>query len=151
MSFIPALEKLRSLMETDASLVSYCTTTLGKVITGHRRFKLRTEVGMDELPVALITKPSSDKTSDSCIAGTSIDLVRMYIGFFCDDLDQAQDILVMLEQLIDSAIMMDPTLTGLVEYTYPGSSANDEGMFHPVYFMVKEFHIHREVIWSDKT
>lgn len=145
MSFSDDLTYLAALLAADSGIAALFP---GKTVKVVRRYKSRTEIHVSDLPVIMITRPRVNTESGSNISGFADHTVALYCGFNCEDREQAQDLLIRMEEAVEVCIMKDPTLGGRVMYTAPGSSANDEGKWHPVYFLVKEITISKEVVWQ---
>ena len=64
----------------------------------------------------------------------------LFVGFMEDEREAAQSHLVTIEELVEQALDKledDPELSGEMVIE-PGDSANDQGHYHPVYFIAKE-------------
>ena len=61
MSILPALKQLKTTLLDDADLTAFCHTNFGKKLTIKRSFRDREEIGMDECPIILITRPSVER------------------------------------------------------------------------------------------
>jgi hypothetical protein len=144
MSFNTTLDDLKTNMEGNAALLSYCNTQFGKNHTVKRVFKRRTEVSLDELPIIMITRPEVTPGRWRPTERDYTHTVRLYCGFQCDDRELAQELLIGFEEALDAAILVfkDPNklLTGITDVD-PQDAVNDEGYFHPVYFFVKDVEI----------
>lgn len=147
-SFTEVIDNIKTTLEGNTALTTFCTTKWGKVATVLKSYRYRTEIHIDELPVILITRPSLDKTQVAL--GSKMrngdNLVRLYIGFKQDDRTKALDEMIGLEEKIDDALMVDPFRGGKAESTLPTQSANDEGPVNSIYFTVMEINIkHRRI------
>lgn len=145
MTFSDDLTYLKEMLAADLGIAALFPSKVVKVI---RRYKPRSEIHITDLPVIMITRPRMTASPDSNATGTQEHTMALYCGFHCEDRDQAQDVLIRFEEAIENAIMRDPTLGRRVSYTEPGDSANDEGKGHPVYFLVKEIKISKEIVWQ---
>jgi hypothetical protein len=137
-SFVPKLNALKIRLEGNAALQAYAADTFGKQFMVKRVFKRRVEVHTNDLPLVLMTRPSVSRTISNGVI-TKEHVVRLYIGFTQNDLEKAQDNLIELDELIDTAVMEKTALTGdLPMPVSPQGSDNDEGVYHPTYFLVKD-------------
>jgi len=136
-TFNDAIANLVTTIEGDSALSAFCLSKWGKALTVLRVYKNRTEIQLSELPIALITRPEVNKKF-LIGAREGEHRVRIYFGFQQDDRLKAQEELIEAEELIDDALLVDHTRGGKAIDTTPEASANDEGSFHPVYFMVMD-------------
>ena len=147
MSFKDVIATLKTILETDSALQAYAQSKWSKNIQVWAMFKHRTEIDLSDLPVILITRPIVEVEQENNVAFERKNTVKLYIGFQEEDRNKAQEEIIEIEELIEKALVQNPTLTGLVDHIAPGSSINDEGYFHPGYFIVKEFSILKEDVW----
>jgi len=140
MSFTAVTDDIKITLESDAALNAFCTSRWGRSLTVKKAFRQRTEINMSEFPIALITRPEVEKRF-LIGARDATHTVRIYVGFKQTDPEAAQDDLVVLEELIDDALLADHTRGGTAMSTDPQASANDEGLNHPIYFMVMDVEI----------
>jgi len=146
-SFKAVMENLRIVLENAAQLQAYAQSKWSKNIEVLTIFKPRTEISLDDLPVILITRPIVEVEQENNIAYERKNTVKLYIGFKEEDRLLAQAEIIEIEELIEKALVQDPTLAGMVDHISPGNSVNDEGYNHPSYFIVKEFLILKEDTW----
>lgn len=136
-TFNDVIANLVTTLEGDSALSTFCTNKWGASLTVPRLYKNRTEIQVSELPVALITRPEVKK--NFLIGARDAEhRVRIYLGFRQEDKLKAQEELIEVEELIDDALLADHTRGGKAIDTMPEASANDEGSFHPVYFLVMD-------------
>lgn len=149
-SFTLVTDKIKSLLELDSDLKSYCASKFGGSAIVKKAYKKRIEIGLDQLPVILITRPMIQQQQETNIPSYErTHTIRLYCGFHQPDEELAQDQVIGFEEYIDQAILKDDrTLGNLVDHIWPGDSMNDEGYFHPVYFIVKEFLVLREEVYT---
>lgn len=136
-TFNDAIANLVTTLEGDSALSSFCNTKWGASLTVLRLYKNRTEIQISDLPIALVTRPEVDKNF-LIGARDGKHRVRIYFGFLQEDRLKAQEELIEVEELIDDALLVDHTRGGKAIDTTPEASANDEGSYHPVYFMVMD-------------
>jgi hypothetical protein len=144
MSFNDTLDDLKTKLEENAGILSFCNTQFGKNITVKRVFKHRTEVSLDELPIIMITRPDITPGGWRPSERDYVHIARLYCGFHMDDREKAQEILVEFEELIETAILQYKNPNSLpegIDDIDPHGAINDEGYFHPVYFFVKDVEI----------
>lgn len=143
MSILPALKQLKTTLLGDAALTSFCHTNFNKKLTIKRCYRDREEIGMDECPIILVTRPSVDRENGLNRRSRGIHTARLYFGFYQPDVsgdarEAGSDTAVEFEELIESALVADTTLAGTVSAVVPGTSINDEGSLHPIYFGVMD-------------
>lgn len=146
-SFTSVIANLKAVLETDPFLQAYAQSKWSKNIQVLTVFKQRTEVGLDDLPVIMLTRPGVDVEQENNVAYERKNTVKLYIGFKEEDRMLAQAEIIEIEELIEKALVQNPTISGMVDNIAPGNSANNEGYFHPVYFIVKEFLVLKEDVW----
>ena len=136
-SFIDVIDNLATTLEDNAALKSFCAEKWSKSLIVLTVFKERTEIQLSDLPIVLITRPETTKDfSTGTRDGTHT--VRLYCGFRQEDRLKAMKELIEFEEKLDDALLVDHTRGGIAIDTDPKASANDEGKFHPVYFMVMD-------------
>ena len=144
MSFNITLDNLKTTLEGDAAILSYCSTQFGKTHTVKRVFKKRTEISVDELPIMLITRPDVTPEKWRPTEREYTHNALVYCGFYCEDREAAQKILVEFEELMETAILTykNPSMLpeGITDID-PKAALNDEGYYHPAYFFVKTIEI----------
>lgn len=141
-SFNLNLEALRFVVENDNAMKVFCLAKWDRALTVRREFRHRTEININEFPVALMTRPSM--TPDRSTAGLvyRTHTVRFYMGFKQDDRAKAQEQLVELEEILELAVLtFDDSPEADEMLITSEDSVNDEGFFHPIYFFAKEFTI----------
>lgn len=144
-SFLNVLDQLIKALEGDTSLVAFCKDTLGRSLTVRKALTRREEVLLTALPIVMITVPS--QSSEYVAIGGRIErsyTVRLYCGFQEKDRVKAVENLIRFEEYIEQAILNNQTLEDMVDNITIGDSGNDEGGYHPVYFLVKNFTIEIE-------
>lgn len=145
-SFNDAIAQLITVLQNDSALAGFCSSRWGRSLTVKKVFKQRTEVSMNELPLCLITRPSVAYSFLSNTVRDGDHSVRLYLGFLQNDRRKALEEFVEFEEKVEDAFYANYTLNGTAINTTPESSINDEGKFHPVYFIVKEIKIrHRRI------
>lgn len=136
-SFVTVYNNIITTLQNDSALAAFCDAKWGKMLTVLKVFKKRVEVNLADLPVILVTRPNIDK--EFLINARDADnIVRLYAGFHQTDREKAMEEMIEFEEKIDDALMVDHTRGGNAKSTNPKTSANDEGEFHPVYFMVMD-------------
>lgn len=143
MSILPALKQLKTTLLDDVDLTAFCHTNFGTRLTIKRSFRDREEIGMDECPIILITRPSVERENGLNRRSRGSHSARLYFGFYQPDTsgdsrEAGTDTAVEFEELIETALSADITLNGTVSSIVPGSSVNDEGTMHPIYFGVMD-------------
>jgi hypothetical protein len=144
LSFNDTLDDLKTTLEGNAALLTYCNTQFGKNHTVKRVFKRRTEIALDELPIMLITRPNVMPGKWRPGERDYTHSVLIYCGFQCDDREEAQKILIEFDEVVDAAILTHKNPNELpagVTDIDPRATINDEGYYHPIYFFVKQIEI----------
>lgn len=143
MSINPAINNLKETLQNDSALAAFCHAQFGRQLTVKRGYRDREEIGMDECPIIIITRPSVDRENGLNRRSRGIHSLRLYFGFYqggnaADVRDQAAETAIEFEELIESSLVVDVTRAGTASATVPGASVNDEGALHPIYFGVME-------------
>lgn len=139
-SFAATLQALQAALAGSSDLQAYCQAKWGKDLTAKIVYKERLAIHMAELPLIMITRPSISRSS-STGARDGHHAVRLYSGFFQDDRDLGALELITFEEAIDAALYADQQLGGTAMGIEFGDSVNDQGAFHPSYFLTKEITI----------
>lgn len=139
-SFNDDIEVIKQALEGDDELEAFCLASFKRKLTVRRSFEKRTEIDSDEFPIMLIVRPSMDRSRATGGLVHRNHKLLLFFGFREEDKSEAQSHLVIMEELVEQALDKledDPDLSGemLIE---PGDSANDQGHYHPVYFIAKE-------------
>ncbi len=139
-SFADVINSLKEKLETNPTLSQFCADNWGRGITVKTVFKQRTEINTSDLPLILITRPSVQKAFRIGVRDAT-HTIRLYCGFFEKDRRKALTNFVGFEEAIDDALLqINPDEIGAIEIR-PTISINDEGIYHPVYFIVMEVEI----------
>ena len=146
MGFVDALQALQSQLEDNTLLQAFCQAEWGKGLTVKIVYKDRVAIHTDDLPLILITRPKVSRTI-STGAKDGKHLVRLYAGFFQADREVGALELISFEEAIEDALDADQTLGGTAGAIDFGDSVNDEGAFHPSYFLTKEITV-RHRVWK---
>lgn len=147
-SFSDDISAMLSIISQDPDLTALLATITSRPLTAKKVFKNRTEIPTKDYPLLMATRPTVKTAVQDDYSGVKTHQVRFFFGFYTDNRDAVQDWLVQFEELMEAAIMADTTLGGRVENVAPGECSNDQGKFHPVYFMVKDFYVSKEAIWA---
>lgn len=143
MSFIEVTDKIKQTLVDDQDLANYVSSTFsGKFLTVIKAFKNKQEINVADLPVAMIVRPA--RAYHSQVIGASPyfeSTVLLYIGFYCENRDQSQDILVAMDEKIEAALYKNRSLSGKVQQTMLEAVESDVGQFHPHYFFVQQWKI----------
>jgi hypothetical protein len=144
LSFNTTLDDLTTALEGNAALLTYCNTRFGKAHVVKRMFKQRTEIGLEELPIILMTRPMIKPAPWRPAERDYTHTIMLYCGFYCEDREAAQGILVEFDEVIDAAVLEykapNELPAGITDID-PQDTVNDEGIYHPVYFFVKAVEI----------
>jgi hypothetical protein len=131
------LQQIASEFLADQELRTFCLAMGGrelKVVISHRN---RAEIGSDELPLILLSSPSTRRVRDYGEVSQER-TIRLFAGFYQPEPLLGALGLVEFEEQISAAIeRMD--LAGLGNLIEPLASINDEGSYQPNYFTAGEF------------
>ena len=139
MSFKGVMTSLKALLENDPQLSAFCIEKWGKPLTVEIMYKEKAELSLQHLPKILITRP--DVKKDFLIGGQKqgIHTIRLYAGFRQSDKGKGAEELIEFEEKIDDALTTpNPWDVGNALDIRPTESVNDEGKWHPEYFLVME-------------
>ena len=143
-SFVTIIDALCGVLAGDTNLSAFCIARWKKDITVKKVFKKRVELNATELPVILVTRPSVEKTYQ-LRSRDGENTVRLYCGFEQADKETALDNIITFEETIDDALFAgQKTIVaggGVAINATPIASINDEGEFHPIYFMAMDLKI----------
>lgn len=137
-SFAVKLRALKVRLQNNQPLNAFCAENFEKPLKVLRLFKAPDEVEISDLPMIFITHPSVRRLPGGNDPASEHTASAYGIFFWPDEseaqLEEAADLMVTFEELIEAAVR---TRTNLPEdaaiVVGPGSSDNDEGMYHPVY------------------
>ncbi len=137
-SFKEKYNALKVRLENNQDLDAFCQSTFGQSIKVLKTFKERTEISLNELPIALITRPQVRREFANQLSKKEHSIF-IYAGFHEEDKLRAADISIEFEELIEAAIQertahQDDRPMAIM----PSNSTNDEGRFHTVYFFMME-------------
>ena len=147
-SFNDVLDRLVRILEEDEGVQNFAMDRWLSRITIKRVFKRRTEVNASELPLIMMTRPRLAQTP--MLGGPESrkndNTVTLYILFVQPDAEKAQQDIIAIEELVDDCLnrnyrIKDANGNPLVKSVFPIESANDEGLYHPNYSIVKDLKI----------
>lgn len=139
-SFTTVINNIVTTLQNDAALTLFCKTKWSRTLSIKKSYKKREEISIQDLPKILITRPNLEK-SFLIGARDGTHTVRLYVGFFQNDKRRALEELIELEEKIDDALTTpEPAALGAISIN-PKASVNDEGEWHPAYFMVMDIEI----------
>lgn len=134
-TLIQKINGLKLRLEAHAGLSNFCMSNFNKALTVRKVFKQRTEFQLDEFPIVMITRPQRQYEFAGQVSRKK-EVVYLYAGFRSEDREKALELSIEFEDLLEEAV--NTRAEGDVPMDVSATdSANDEGMFHPVYFMVK--------------
>jgi hypothetical protein len=140
-TFNDAIDQLVSILLADANLKAFCREKWGKSLKVETVFKSRVEINQSDLPIILITRPETEKSYLVSNVRDSKHTIRLYCGFYQTSKEKGMEELIEFEEKIDDAMYDKYTLNNTCLNTTSQRSANDEGIYYPVYFMVMEVEI----------
>ena len=150
MAILPALKQIGTTLLADADLTAFCQQNFGKSLTVKRSYRDREEIGMDECPIVIITRPQVERENGLNRRSRGVHTARLYFGLYQHDVagdprEVGNDLSVEFEELIEAALVADTTLNSTVSAIVPGSSVNDEGALHPTYFGVMDVNLYKRL------
>jgi hypothetical protein len=140
-NIIDKINALKFRIENNAYIQAYCAENFSKPMQASKEFRNRVELQLNDLPLTLITRPSVNRepTGNVRVKNHS---VLLYIGFHETDKNKALEHIVALEELYETAVAAYTSLTGDKPMAIAvGDTINDEGAYHPSYFMVMQLTI----------
>ena len=136
MSFITSTNAIKVRLENNQALKEFCAANFSKQLKVLKAFKKKKEIGLDEFPLMLITRPQKKYISSGGASKTEHS-VLLYGGFREEDAEKAFDLSIQFEELTGLAVITKTQVTGDIGMAISVEDmANDEGVFHPVYFFV---------------
>lgn len=136
-SGITIMNNIVTTLQSDSAVAAFCTAKWGKALKVLKVYKRRIEISAEDLPIILITRPQVEK--EFLVGARDVDnIIRLYAGFQQDDREKALDEIIEFEETIDDALLVDHTRGGNAINTAPKASVNDEGEYHPVYFIAMD-------------
>lgn len=141
MTLMQKINGLKVRLEGYTPLRNFCIANFGKAAVVRQVFRHKAEIGLEEYPLILITRPRKNTTFAGSVPHQS-HTVHLYCGFRYDgeDREKPMEWTIDLEELVEAAALT--RAAGDVPMAIEsGDSDNDEGMFHPIYFMVKRMEI----------
>jgi hypothetical protein len=140
MSFIDDLNAFVVRLENHAGLRDFIRSAFpGKNLTVMKTVRDRVEIQISDCPLVMMTRPTIQRVRQ----GNAVNLenaVFLYGGIHEPDRTKALDELIQMEELMEDAMLTKTDLPGdrgIV--VVPGDSVMDEGLYHPIYFVVKHF------------
>jgi len=140
-SFKDVVNNLVTTLQNDSDMSTFCKAKWNKNLSVKKVFKERNEINYNDLPIILITRPSIEKSFRIGGDRENKNIVRLYCGFLQNDKRQALDEFIEFEEIIDDVLLKDSMRGNYALDTDPVSSINDEGKYHPIYFMVMDVEI----------
>ncbi len=138
MSISEKINALKIRIENNKPLQDYCALHFRKQLKVVNVFKTKKQITLDELPIVMITRPRVSREPFGN-ASKKEHSVYLYLGFQQTDIEKALDNSIEIEDLLEAAISSKTSIQGDAGmYVSPADSSNDEGMFHPTYFMLME-------------
>jgi len=136
MSFVDNINAFKVRLENNQALNDFALTKFGKVFKVWKVFHSRTEIGLDDLPLIMLTRPSVNRTPSN-LSARKEHTVALYAGYRQEDRLLSLEQSIELDSLLEYAVMGKTDLPGDVPMPVEVTdSTNDEGLYHPVYFMV---------------
>jgi hypothetical protein len=137
MSFITYINALKVRLENNADLQNYFQEKFSAALTVQKVFKDRTAIDQADLPLCMITRPGVGRTPSGS-ATKREHSVLLYVGWPYDDLSDLEkplEYFIEIDDLLEAAVMTKSQAAGdMGMYIAVEDSANDEGMYHPIYF-----------------
>lgn len=124
-------------LRVNQDLMLFCTAIGGREPTVKVSWRNRAEIGMEELPLIMLTSPVTKRSREF----GSMDqerTVRVIAGFYQPDPELGALQLMEFEELL-AAALEDQSFAGFGNIKDPLTSINDEGSYQPTYFFAGEF------------
>lgn len=142
-SFSTCLEAMRAQIEEYAPLQAYCSANLGGSATVLAVYPDTEDMEMLKKPVIFLARPEAERMWEAP-GVTAAHAVTVTAGFRATSKDDAVADQIQFEELIEDAIIEDPTLSGHAMDTRLQGLMNSEGELWPLCFSVLHFEvIHR--------
>lgn len=139
MAFLEKFRAIKVRLENNQALQQFCQEKFGKQLKVLTVFKQRTEIQMHDLPIVMITRPRVRREPQGNLSKKEHS-VFLYAGFMSNDREQAPELSIEFEEKLEEAVRRKTSHPDDRSfYIAPADSSNDEGRFHPVYFLVIEF------------
>lgn len=139
MSFVDIISAIKVRLEHNAALTSFCNAHFGNTQQVSKEFRIRTEVNAADLPLIMITRPSRRTVWAGTISKKE-NIVALLAIFQQDDKALALDQIIQMEELLETIMSTRTSLPG--DHGFASElrdSANDEGLYYPVYAIRLEF------------
>jgi hypothetical protein len=136
MGFAEILTEFKTALETDPGLRSYASSAWGKAPTVKTTWRNREEISSTDLPLILITRPSSARKYGTSRQRLDYPIVRLYAGFYQPEEKNRQIQLIEFEEKILGAIEQSETFRQYFDWESPIESANDEAALGETCFCV---------------
>ena len=134
-SFTDVIDNIKTVLEADTALQAFCQAKWGRALNTVSAYRKRMEIGMDELPLILVTRPQTRNKNRHLIKDAD-HTVLLYCGFNQPDRDLVLAEQIRFIELIEDALLADVTRGGTAINTLIEDSVNDEGKFPPACFSV---------------
>ena len=127
-SSVAFLNAVKTRLESNGS--SFCLERFNRPLKVQKVFRSKKEIGMEELPIAFITRPRKNLSG-----GRFEHSVYVYAGFRLEDRELALDTFMEFEEMLETALLTRaegdiPMAISIADVE------NDEGIAHPAYFLV---------------
>jgi len=134
-SFTDVIDNITTTLEDDTALQAFCADKWSRSLSAKAAWRKRVEIGLDELPVVLVTRPRTRNKNRHEIRDAD-HTVMLYCGFNQPDRDLILKEQIRFIELIENALLADVTRGGTAINTLIEDSVNDEGKFAPACFSV---------------
>ena len=95
------LTNLVTTLQTDTILAAFIDGTFARALTIKKGYRRRDEIGLDELPIIRVTRPRRVTQKNAIRMGQEhYTTVRLYAGFFSEDVEAAADLAAEFEELL---------------------------------------------------
>lgn len=140
MGFGPVLTKIKDVIESDANLNTFVSTSWRKQLAVKITWRNREEISGSDLPLIMLTRPYV-KRGRNYGSVTAKSRVRLYAGFYQPDQDLRQLQLIEFEEKILAALEASEELSDLIDGMTPADGANDEGALGDCCFTVQDVEV----------
>ncbi len=140
MSFTAVTDNIKTTLTADTTLKAWITSRFpGKTLKAIKSFRNRQEINVADLPIVMITRPARKYVQGTIGSQRRESTVVLYLGFYSENRETAQDILTEFEEQVEAALYRDRRRGGTADSTDYDASENDSGAYHPHYFTVMQF------------
>jgi hypothetical protein len=135
MSSATILQEIKAALQDDADLAAYASQKWDKAITVKITWRNREEISASDLPLIMITRPSSRRAYQNGRREVR-PAIRLYAGFYQPDEEKRQIELIEFEDTINSVLENNLALRRYIDPKDTTETANDEAALGDTCFCV---------------